>query len=161
GYGIPRAGEGVILAEFDAECPSSGNCYASHAGTGCAVESCCFSVCGIDPYCCNNSWDGICANEGIDMCTTCGQASAGSCFFSGTASCDDTTCCDAVCTIDSYCCNNSWDSICVGEAWDLCIPENDDCGNAFSLTTGVPFFFSTMNATSNGPDQAGCDFFGN
>lgn len=46
----------------------SGDCCESHDGRGCqepGVEMC---VCGIDPFCCDNTWDQICANEAEDEC---------------------------------------------------------------------------------------------
>ena len=30
--------------------------------------------------------------------------------------CADATCCNAVCTTDAFCCEEQWDSACVGEA---------------------------------------------
>ncbi|MBL9118999.1 MAG: hypothetical protein JNL80_03690 [Phycisphaerae bacterium] len=52
---------------------------------------------------------------------TCG--SGGSCFSTHGPGCDDETCCNQVCTIDTFCCNNSWDSICVNEANQYCTAQ--------------------------------------
>jgi hypothetical protein len=35
---------------------------------GCVCEAC---VCEMDPYCCATLWDGICANECVDLCGGC------------------------------------------------------------------------------------------
>ncbi len=44
------------------------------------------------------------------------------CFVAqATAGCSDPGCQNLVCAVDSFCCNNAWDSVCVGEANDLCI----------------------------------------
>jgi len=161
GWGIPRADQAVLEISFGDECGAAGNCYDAHATGGCSNEECCFTICAQDAYCCNTQWDGICVNDAIALCTTCGEASAGSCFSTGNASCDDLTCCADVCEVDSYCCNNQWDGLCVSRAWDMCVPENDTCTNALTLSTGVPFFFSTVNATSSGPDHDDCQYFGN
>jgi len=51
---------------------SSGNCCIGWGGLGCQdaqVQAC---VCALDSFCCNNSWDGLCANEAINDCgATC------------------------------------------------------------------------------------------
>ncbi|MCA9285241.1 MAG: S8 family serine peptidase [Phycisphaerales bacterium] len=162
GYGLPRASGAVVLALFEDDCPGSGSCYDGNGSPGCSNGSCCFLVCSEDPFCCNSSWDGICAGEALDLCSTCGDANAGSCYQSnGSPSCNNAECCAAVCEVDAFCCDSSWDGICAGEADDLCAPENDECGSAIALTTGVPYAFSTLNATSSGPDHALCEFFGN
>ncbi|MFO0874911.1 MAG: S8 family serine peptidase [Phycisphaerales bacterium] len=161
GYGIPRAYPGVLQTAFEPECGAGGNCYDSNGGPGCSVQSCCYTVCTADSYCCNVTWDGICANEAIDFCTSCGSPGAGACFAShGGGGCQSSACCSSVCEIDSYCCNNNWDGICVGEAWDLCTPESDTCGGAIALATGVPYSFNTSNANTDGIANDGCDFFG-
>lgn len=47
----------------------AGTCFASNGSPGCQSSACCSSVCAIDSYCCNTSWDGICAGEAWDLCT--------------------------------------------------------------------------------------------
>ena len=39
----------------------------------------------------------------------------------GTPGCSDEGCESIVCEIDAFCCNNAWDSVCVGEANNACI----------------------------------------
>ena len=46
--------------------------------------------------------------------------SSNCCFNNGSPGCADTNCQDDVCDVDPFCCNTSWDGICVGEAEDLC-----------------------------------------
>lgn len=48
------------------------------------------------------------------------------CFSTGGPGCTDEVCCDIVCALDSYCCEDFWDSICVGEAVDNCA---SNCGD--------------------------------
>lgn len=43
------------------------------------------------------------------------------CFLTGHGpGCDDAVCEATVCAVDSFCCDTEWDSICVGEAIDMC-----------------------------------------
>ena len=37
--------------------------------------------------------------------------------------CETAECQAAICIIDPYCCDVAWDSICAGEAFDLCVPD--------------------------------------
>ena len=65
-----------------------------------------------------------------------GCPGTGDCFeANGTPGCDDTCegapgppppapcpgCCDTVCTLDTFCCDTAWDSICAGEAMTNCV----------------------------------------
>jgi hypothetical protein len=84
----------------------------------------------------------VCGDDGCGgSCGTCGTGqtcSAGQCVGGGggtcshpicstggklTASCD--TCATKICAADSFCCNSSWDSVCVGEVTSVC---NETCG---------------------------------
>lgn len=49
-------------------CGVSGSCFTAHGGSGCEIEGCCNAVCAIDPFCCSNFWDALCASEGNSMC---------------------------------------------------------------------------------------------
>jgi len=42
--------------------PNAGDCCVAHPTPGCNIPDCCNAICGNDPFCCNNQWDGICAN---------------------------------------------------------------------------------------------------
>jgi hypothetical protein len=35
---------------------------------GCGEFTCETTVCAVDPYCCNNLWDGLCVNEACELC---------------------------------------------------------------------------------------------
>ncbi|MHC5023555.1 MAG: hypothetical protein ACYTGG_06535 [Planctomycetota bacterium] len=51
----------------------------------------------------------------------CGQPDAGDCcWFSNTPGCSDAECCELVCTFDPFCCDFSWDGICVDRANEFC-----------------------------------------
>ncbi|MFO0874115.1 MAG: lectin-like protein [Phycisphaerales bacterium] len=58
---------GVVEYEFIV-CGTGGGCFSTHAAPGCNNESCCQTVCFIDNFCCNNSWDGVCVNEANGLC---------------------------------------------------------------------------------------------
>ena len=91
------------------------------------------AVCAADPFCCNNSWDGICVGEVYsDGNSKACDASAGSCphslCTSGPASTPFTSGCDAsfgdcatqICASDPFCCNNDWDGLCVNQVTTVC-----------------------------------------
>ncbi len=47
-------------------CTPGGN-----GGLGCDNQACQDLICGQDAFCCNTSWDGICAGDAIDQCAVC------------------------------------------------------------------------------------------
>ena len=58
--------------------------------------------------------------------STCGAPGAGSCTETHAgAGCSDATCCGTVCVNDPYCCDNSWDAQCAGEAKTWCAAAGD------------------------------------
>ncbi len=70
-------------------------------------------------------YDGACV-DGVtqEECEAAPSAGCGDCDMAqGTPGCSDATCQGIVCGVDPFCCAVVWDSICAGEAEDLC-----DCG---------------------------------
>jgi hypothetical protein len=125
--------------------PGAGDCCIADGTPGCDDVDCCEAICAADPFCCDTSWDSICsgAAQANPLCDQgacaggdcCGDPGAGSCCVAdGTPCCDDVDCCNIVCGVDPFCCDTSWDSICAGEAADLC---GDLCAGACG--PGVPF----------------------
>ncbi|MCH7700217.1 MAG: hypothetical protein IID37_00900 [Planctomycetes bacterium] len=51
----------------------NGDCCAEGGnGTpGCDDEACCEAICAADPFCCDTSWDGICADSAQKSCEVC------------------------------------------------------------------------------------------
>lgn len=49
------------------EC-GSGDCRAAHDAPGCADANCCRRVCAADPFCCDNTWDALCASGAAGLC---------------------------------------------------------------------------------------------
>ncbi len=111
---------------FCRECPSAGNCCASHSSAGCVDQGCCLAVCEANPACCETSW-------GIGCATAAGTLCGGGSYCHDTGACcrTDGTCfnlqnrgqCDAsggrwlsggICTVDACsfgaCCKD--DGVC-------------------------------------------------
>lgn len=116
-YGAP--GSGVCAHD---KCATGGALVAANCGS--VVQS----ICAADAYCCSTAWDAICVEEvrTIGKSLTCAD-SAGSCGHtlctSGnkvTPACDPAGCATKICAVDPYCCNTSWDSLCVGKVASVC-----------------------------------------
>jgi hypothetical protein len=54
----------------------------------------------------------------------CGPGAGDCCVAHMNAGCEVPECCDTVCSVDPYCCQTQWDSLCEGEAQSMC----DACG---------------------------------
>jgi hypothetical protein len=120
------------------DCASCGNpsntasCYTAHATPFCNDAACCSLVCDLDPFCCSNQWDNICANSAIANCGSCENPGNGSCYSAhSTPYCNKPECCTNICTTDPFCCNTEWDSICANAAITNCAscdnPSNGSC----------------------------------
>lgn len=93
---------------------------------GCSHGPCCYLICGIDPFCCREYWDQICADEALDLCGGCGSPSGGNCFAShANGGCDRERCCGVVCVLDEFCCDYEWDQLCAAEACANCSCRTD------------------------------------
>jgi hypothetical protein len=77
--------------------------------------------------------DGVCdpgedcenCPEDCGECPCDGGSGGDCCENNGTPGCDNPACCEAVCAVDPYCCDNAWDSICADQAAN---DFNDECG---------------------------------
>ena len=109
---------------------ASGDCLEAHGLPGCVDEPCCESICGFDPFCCDE-WDADCAELADLTCAgLCGATASGSCFFpNGSPACDDRTCCQAICLTDPFCCAQIWDANCSLFAGFICEIPGGDCGD--------------------------------
>lgn len=122
--------------ESDSNCPCNGSCLESHSNPGCSDPSCCAGVCVIDPACCTTTWDDACVGIARGTCcgdVGCGNWCAGSCFEPhGAPFCSDAACCEAVCSIDPFCCSTKWDGLCADFASVRCamlcgVPGSGGC----------------------------------
>jgi len=135
----------TILCDVEVCGPGSGDCFAAHEGRGCEDPACCNTTCELDPLCCDVEWDEYCAArascECTDSCQPCGEG-AGDCFIvNDTAGCDQVDCCNTVCTVDLFCCADTWDDRCACEASGLCTGSFSTCGpgaGACSAANGTP-----------------------
>jgi hypothetical protein len=57
-------------ADPDCEQITNSNCCTDNGASspGCDDSTCETDVCAVDPYCCDTSWDSICANQAVDIC---------------------------------------------------------------------------------------------
>lgn len=69
-----------------------------------------------DPFCCNNTWDGLCQSAYDD----CDPGGGGGCEADAPYP-DDDPCYIQVITNDTFCCDTSWDGICQS-SYDECDP---------------------------------------
>ncbi len=124
--------------EWDGLCVSGANnlcslcgppaCAHSLCETGVALDAACdpcvAAICAVDPFCCNNSWDGVCINQVASVCglADCiGANCAHSPCVTGEAlnsGCD--SCVASICKADPFCCDSSWDGLCVGQVDSVC-----------------------------------------
>ena len=83
-------------------------------------DPCVMAVCGLDAMCCNNAWDNFCVTdtkngalhpECSGVCCAHKECDEGPALD---ATCS--ACATAVCAIDAWCCNNTWDQFCVEKA---------------------------------------------
>lgn len=130
---------------------AEGDCFDGDANTtpGCDDPDCCATVCAVDPFCCDVTWDTFCADEAQGLCTggfeVC-STSTGDCGSdNGTIGCEDEGCCNSICAFDPFCCVSGWDSACADEAAGICgincgtkqFPQNNACTDV--AVSGVDF----------------------
>ena len=61
----------------------------------------------------------------LERLPDCGEPGSGACDQPKlTPSCDDESCCNAVCEIDPFCCSNEWDGLCVDRTATACVPSH-------------------------------------
>lgn len=106
-----------------------GDCCSVHSTPGCNVTAIKQCVCNIDATCCSLGWNLKCIQTATQyQCAACpdggvpgsggsgGTTSGGDCCFAkSTAGCSNPSVQACVCSVDSYCCQYSWDSLCASE----------------------------------------------
>jgi len=65
----------LAVALVQGGCPGAGDCFSDNGTPGCddtcsaaPCGGCCATVCAVDSFCCDTSWDGICAGEAMSLC---------------------------------------------------------------------------------------------
>ena len=114
-----------------------GDCCSSNGSPGCDDPTCEAIICALDPFCCNNTWDGICANEALaePACQgaggTCPPAPAmcGNGLAEGAEACDGTDLGGADCVSEGFSggtlsclgdCSGLDTSLCTNNVGDCC-----------------------------------------
>ena len=115
--------------------PDANDCCIASQTPGCANAACCEVVCAVDISCCDIAWDASCAANAAKLCGICGGGGVcgapnanDCCMVSQTPGCADAACCEQVCAVDQFCCNESWDFACASQALQLCTTCDDLCG---------------------------------
>ncbi|MDO8629030.1 MAG: hypothetical protein Q7R41_00925 [Phycisphaerales bacterium] len=108
-------------------CPGTESCCIAHPTPGCDDPLCCDVVCNRMLFCCEGLWSSACANIAVQVCDVCeppfvcpqpGECCVGRSFSTG---CERSACCQAVCTLDEYCCTGEWDGVCAQKAVAHCL----------------------------------------
>lgn len=142
---------------------SCGDECSAHGNPGSESISVTQCVCAIDDWCCENSWDSFCVATATNSCGACGgvcgngtlevneecddgntdadDGCSATCQFEGNAcvprstpGVDDENIEACVCNQDSWCCDNSWDNLCVNLAQNSC---GAGCGHPCTSHGGV------------------------
>ena len=145
------------LLECGDECAES--CCEPHFAPRCNDAECCKLVCAEDAFCCDTEWDSVCVDLASQLCggkdgacpPPCGLPEYGSCCVPhATPGCSDLECCLAVCKVDPFCCDGSWDETCAKEAGSEC----SVCSGGGGLACGAPTAGSCFEVHTN----PYCDF---
>jgi hypothetical protein len=106
------------------------DCYDhcnDHGGDHAMFDGACAAAPFDEKTCIVNSPEPECSS---DRCLAVCATDCGDCFVnrdSESAGCDVSACEAKVCAIDSFCCENSWDELCVIEAIQICAIDNNYC----------------------------------
>lgn len=131
------------------------SCYLVHATPWCRDEQCCVTVCAFDPFCCHSSWDSLCVQGAAERCGTCGIGYESCTVAHSTPGCWLSSCCGTVCSVDPFCCESLWDSLCAQRASANC-QTGETCVQAIPISTGVPT--GVLSGPFVGDNDGRCDF---
>jgi hypothetical protein len=114
GDGICAGGTGETCDSCEADCgpcPDLADCCSDHGpgGPGCGDAPCVDSVCAIDAYCCEVTWDQLCADEAADLCAACAPNDCADIVQPGTP-CEG----PATCDLPPTCCAPPFGYLCAG-----------------------------------------------
>ena len=107
-----------------------GDCGDCPSDTICSPEG----LCVTPPGCGDGLCDPALGEDCFDCDQDCGQCKTGCQPDPGLPGCNGCPCEDCVCAADSFCCQNEWDSVCVGHCLECgactCPPDCEDkqCG---------------------------------
>lgn len=94
------------------------NCCSPSYVPGCGDSTCESCVCMRDAFCCSVTWDVVCSRSALLACSSaCQCAGTGPCCTPHAApDCAEAACESCVCAADPFCCDGTWDSLCVQQA---------------------------------------------
>lgn len=111
----------TMVVTSDEDAVNTETCCSASDLPGCAEEACQDTVCAIDEFCCENEWDGICAEEAQIFCgALCAPEISDCCIVHLTGGCVNNACEDLVCDTIPSCCDITWDATCVAQAQNVC-----------------------------------------
>lgn len=172
----PADEDGDGVPDTDDDCPETpaGAAVDEHGCAASEVDSDNDGVADVDDECPNTPANSVVDAAGcvVDIDAVCGGAT-GSCLGARTApGCEDTDCCTAVCTQDSFCCTDEWDTECVSAAVLLCddgggppiggggpvcgngtVEAGEDCDPADGTLCGANCRFICGNGVVQGTEQ--------
>jgi hypothetical protein len=156
------AAEDLEICDCNGDPPPPSECDCDEAGgVGCPENQACENcVCGLDAFCCETSWDGICAGIATNECANaCCDDDNGDppppgsncCEPHGGTGCDDPDCEALICDIDPFCCDSAWDGFCADQANDFCdVCDGDgqpELGACCDAEVGDPVCQDTTEST--------------
>jgi hypothetical protein len=90
-----------------------------------SCSQCSADVCAADAFCCGDSmgtWDSLCVGQVDALCNNICSGPAGCphdpCTVGAALPDNCSSCVGAICADDSFCCNSTWDSLCVSHQAD-------------------------------------------
>jgi len=111
-----------------------GDCCVNNGSAGCDDADCVAAVCTLDAFCCDSTWDGLCAAVANGACDVCSGGAGDCCSANGSQGCEDPACVVELCGVggagETACCDTDWDQSCADIALDqcgVCLPAN--CGD--------------------------------
>jgi MYXO-CTERM domain-containing protein len=135
------------------ECQSDGcegTCPCPEEGDVCYDGECCTPSCE-GKECGDDGCGGVCGACVVGACVDGLCLDAPGCVTSDQPGCGGCPCEACVCAMDSWCCNNSWDSLCVSE----CINECGGCADLSNCGDGS-CDAAVGESCSSCPEDCGC-----
>lgn len=143
------------------------DCCVGREVSGCEITSCESCVCGLDSFCCDETWDTNCAliaNSDCPGACECGGATtptptdtpgpASNCCAGRPEEdgpgCSLGVCETCVCNVDTFCCTEFWDQTCADIAGAACLADCA-CDTAPPLPTATPTRFQPSRAPTTPP----------
>lgn len=138
--------------------PIPGDCCEANPDdlAGCDDPGCEACVCASDNFCCDVSWDEVCASEATGACADeclCANGGVADCCIANPVEgpgCNDSLCEQCVCLLDLFCCNVFWDDVCAVQA-------QEDCGASCACASVGLDCCAPSTTDSPGCSDPGCE----